>query len=173
MHGGESQVKTRKALIICAIAVLALSIGGIYSVYAETQDDEGTMDLEGCGFFTGMGWGTPFGRMMGTLSEEQRNELASEIHDLVSSKFDEWGIEPPEPLLSEEQRSELHAGIEDLREADATPEEIREYIAGQLEEWGVELPEMPGNACRFKRRGRFMNGPSQGIWKRRYNEDMG
>ena len=93
MPGGESQVKTRRALIICAIAVLALSIGGIYSVYAETQEDELTTDLEGCGFFAGRGWGTPFRRLMGTLTEEQRNELASEIRDLVSSKFEEWGGE--------------------------------------------------------------------------------
>ena len=166
-------MKTRKALVLCAIAILALSIGGIYSVYAEAQDESGSTDLEGCGFFAGRGWGMPFGRMMGTLTEEQRNELVSEIQDLVSSKFEEWGIEPPEPLLSEEQRSELRAGIEELREAGATPEEIREYIAEQLEEWGVELPEMPENACRFQRRGRFMNGPTKGRWKRRFNEDTG
>jgi len=65
------------------------------------------------------------------------------------------------------------AGIEELREAGATPEEIREYIAEQLEEWGVELPEMPQNACRFQRRGRFMNGPPNGMWKRRFNEETG
>ena len=166
-------MKTRKALTLCAIAVLALSIGGVYSVYAETQDDAGTAELEGCGLFAWKGWGMPFGRMMGTLTEEQRNELASEIQDLVSSKFEDWGIEPPEPLLSEEQRSELRAGIEELREGGATSEEIRDYVAEKLEEWGVELPEMPYYAWRFMRRGRFMNGPSRGIWKRRQNEDAG
>ena len=166
-------MKTRKALVICAIAILALSIGGIYSVYAEIQDDGGITDLEGWGFFAGRGWGMPFRRMMGTLTEEQRNELASEIQDLVSSKFEEWGIEPPEPLLSEEQRSELWAGIEELKEAGVTPEEIRVYVAEQLEEWGVKLPEMPEDACRFHRRGRFKNGPPDGMWKRRFNGDTG
>lgn len=166
-------MKTRKVLLLCTIAILALSIGGIYAVYAETQDEGESTDIEGWGFFAMRGWGMPFRRVVVTLTEEQRNELVSEIQDLVTSKFEEWGIELPELLLSEEQRSELQAGIEELKEAGATQEEIREYIAEQLEKWGVELPEMPEYACRFHRRGRFMNRPLNGMWKRRFDDDTG
>jgi hypothetical protein len=150
-------------VLLCAVAVLALSVGVIYTVSAEDQEEGTTVDSEGRGFFAMRGWGMPFRHAIGTLTEEQRNELASEIQELISSKFEEWGIEPPEPILSDEQRSELQAGIEQLREDGATPEEIKEYVAGKLEEWGVELPEMPEDACRFQHKGHFMNGPSRGM----------
>lgn len=165
----ESLNKNRKALLICTVAVLALAIGGIYSVSAENQE-EGS-DANGWGFFAMRGWGMPFRGMMESLTEEQRNELATEIKELVESKFEEWEIEPPEPLLSEDQRSELQSGIEQLKENGATQEEVREYIVGKLEEYGVELPERPEGSCRFQRRGRFMNGLPGGIRKRQFFDE--
>jgi hypothetical protein len=158
--------KNRKALLICTVAVLALAIGGIYSVSADNLE-EGS-DANGWGFFAMRGWGMPFRGMIESLTEEQRNELATEIQELVESKFKEWEIEPPEPLLSEDQRSDLQDGIEQLREDGATPEEIREYIDGKLKEYGVELPRRPEGHCRFQRRGRFMNGLPGGICKRQF-----
>jgi DNA-binding transcriptional MerR regulator len=149
--------KTSKAVLLCAVALLALSFVSIYIVSAENEDESASIDTEGGGFFAMRGWRMPFGRVMGNLTEEKRDELASEIQDLISSKLDEWGIEPPEPLLTEEQRSELRTGIEQLRENGATPEEIREFIAENLEEYGIELPEWPNDSCRFQRGGRFMN----------------
>jgi len=165
--------KISKVVLLCAVAVLAVSIGAVYAVYAENQDEGTSVDAEECGFFAMRGWGMPFRGVMGALTEEQRNELAAEIQDLVSSKFEEWGIEPPEPILSDEQRSKLQAGIEQLKEDGATREEIREYIAEKLGEWGVELPEPPDDYGRCQRRGRFMNGPPTGMWKRRFNDDTG
>jgi hypothetical protein len=165
--------KISKVVLICAVVVLAASIGAVYAVYAENQDEETSIDDEGRGFFAMKGWGMPFRGVMGALTEEQRNELAAEIQDLVLSKFEEWGIELPEPMLSDEQRSELLAGIEQLREDGATREEIREYIAEKLEEWGVEPPELPDDYGRCKRRGHFMNRPPNGVWKRRFNDDTG
>jgi hypothetical protein len=92
------------------------------------------------------------------LTEEQRNELASDIHDLISSKYEEWGIEPPEPILSDEQRSELKEYIEGLREERYTPKEIRELIAEKLKEWNIDLPPLPEIPCRFRPGSRFMKG---------------
>jgi hypothetical protein len=163
--------KISKVVLICAVAVLTASIGAIYAVHAENQDEGTPVDAEMWGVFAMRGWGMPFRGMMGALTEEQRNELAAEIQDLVTSKFEEWGIELPEPILSDEQRSELQAGIEQLREEGATREEIREYIAEKLEEWGVEPPELPDDYGRYRCRGRFMNGPPNGVWKRRFNDD--
>lgn len=154
----QSLNRTRKALLLCTVAVLALTVGGVLTATAADQDDA-TSD-ESNGFFLhafrwmrGLG-----GNMFGSLSDEQRNELSSEIKALISSKFEEWGIEPPEPLLSEEQQTELQEGIEQLRENDATPEEIREYIAGMLESWGLELPERPMNQGRFLGNGAAFQG---------------
>ncbi len=102
-------------------------------------------ESNGLGFHAFRWLGGFRGRMFNSLSEEQRVELSSEIKALISSKFEEWGIEPPEPLLSEEQRTELKEGIKQLREDDATPDEIREYIASMFESWNLDLPEHPKN----------------------------
>lgn len=155
-------------MILCAVALLALSMIGIYAVSAEKEDVSTSIDSEGRGFFAMRGWRLPFGRVMRNLTEEQRNELASEIQDLISSKLDEWGIEPPEPFLTEEQRSELKAGIEGLRKAGATMEEIREFIDGKLEELGVELPE---NLGRFQRGFSFSPRKPMGPMRRGNNND--
>jgi hypothetical protein len=93
---------------------------------------------------------------MEALTEEQREELLSEIQALVSSKFEEWGIEPPEPLLTEEQHEQLKNLITEMREAEATPEEVKEAVKELLEEFGVELPprgELPPG--KFAGRGGF------------------
>lgn len=142
-------------MLLCAVAVLALSLVGIYAVSAENEDEDTSIGTDGRRILTMRGGRISFKGIMGILTEEQRNELTSEIQDLVSSKFEEWGIELPEPILSEEQRSELKAGIEQLREEGATPEEIREYIDEKLEEYGVELPEY-SHMDGFMRRGGFM-----------------
>ena len=165
----ESLNKKRNALILCTVVVLALAIGGIYSVSAENQE-EGS-DANGWGFFAMRGWGMPFRGMMRSLTEEQRNELLTEIQELMESKFEEWEIEPPEPLLSESQRSELQAGIEQLKEDGATPEEIGEYIAEKLKEYGVELPERLQGYCRFQGRGHFMNGHPRCFRRRSFFEE--
>jgi len=149
--------------LTCIILALALSVGGIYAVNAGIAEQGITGD--GDGFFPMGGWRMPHRGFWGSLTEEQRNELHSEIRDLVESKLDEWGIEPPEPLLTEDQRAELQEYIEDLREEGYSPQEIREKISEKLESWGVELPEPPINNCRFRRRGRFMNKPLGGMWK--------
>jgi hypothetical protein len=150
-----------KIALTCIIIALALSVGGIYAVYAEGGDQGITGDGEG--IFPMKGLGMPHRGFWGSLTEEQRNELRSEIRDLVESKLDEWGIEPPEPLLTEDQRAELQEYIEDLKEEGYSPQEIREKIAEKLESWGVELPEPPINR-RCHRRGRFMNKPLGGLW---------
>jgi hypothetical protein len=126
--------KTRKTALICAVALLALSLGGIYAVSAQNEDDSASVnDEKGC--FFALRWrGMPFGRIMGSLTEEQRNE----IRDMISSKLEEWGITPPEPLLNEEQRDELRTGIEQLKEEGASREKIREFIAGKMEEYGID-----------------------------------
>ena len=163
---------TSKAVLLFAVAILTLSIGGIYAVSAENQDDGTSIDPEGWGFFAKRRWGMPFRGVMGSLTEEQRNELVSEIQDLVSSKLEEWEIELPKPILSDEQRSELQAGIEQLKEDSATREDIREFIAGKLEEWNIELPELPDD-CRLQQRRSFMNGFSGGMWKHQFNDETG
>ena len=152
--GGESLKGTSKAVLLCVFAVMALSIGGIYAVSAQNEDDGASVDTDGRGFFAMMWRRMPFGRMMGSLTEEQRNE----IQDMIASKLEEWGIEPPEPLLTEEQHDELRTGIEELRASDATPEEIKEYIAGKLEAWGVELPDRPIRHCIFQVKGAAFHG---------------
>ena len=75
------------------------------------------------------------------LSEEQRSELRSEINALITEKFEEWDLEPPEPILNEEQRSELMSEIHELSESGATRQEIRELVSSKFEEWGIALPE--------------------------------
>ena len=150
----ENLKKTSKAVLLCAFAVMALSLGSIYAISAQNEDKGASVDTEGRGFFALMRRGMAFGRMMGSLSEEQRNE----IHDMITSKLEEWGIEPPEPLLTEEQRNELRTGIEELRKSDATPEEIKEYIAGKLEAWGMELPERPIKQGLFQGKGAAFQG---------------
>ena len=150
-----------KIALTCVIIALALSVGGIYAVNAGNAEQGQIGDCEG--FFLMNGRGMPHRGFWGSLTEEQRNELHSEIRDLVESKSDEWGIEPPEPLLTEDQRTELQEYIEDLREEGYSPQEIREKIAEKLESMGVELPEPPINR-RCHRRGRFMNKPLGGLW---------
>lgn len=152
--GGESLKRTSKAVILCVFAVMALSLGGIYAASAQNEDDGVSEDAEGIGFFAMMRRCMPFGRMMGSLTEEQRNE----IQDMIASKLEEWGIEPPEPLLTDEQRDELRNGIEELKGSDATPEEIKEYIEGKLEAWGVELPERSIRQGLFQGKGAAFHG---------------
>ena len=137
---------------------------------AEDAEEDSACEWEGLGFPLMRGWGRSFGTVFGSLSEDQRSELASEIRDLISSKLDERGVEPPEPILSEEQRDELRSGIEDLRESGATPEEIREYVAGKLEEWGVDLPEPPMHRGRFQGEGPAFRGRR---WCRREAAEKG
>jgi hypothetical protein len=150
--------RTRKSLLLCAVIALAVVAGGVWTVAAEDAETDSACEWEGLGFPLMRGWGRPFGAVFGSLSEDQRSELASEIQGLISSKLEEWGVEPPEPILSEEQRDELRSGIDDLREAGATPEEIREYVAGKLEEWGVDLPEPPMYSGRFQGDGPAFRG---------------
>jgi hypothetical protein len=150
----ENLKRTSKAVLLCVFAVIALSLGGLYAVSGQNEDEGASIDSEGRGFFAMMQRGMPFGRMMGSLTEEQRNE----IQDMIAFKLEEWGIEPPEPLLTEEERDELRTGIEELRELDATPEEIKEYIAGKLEAWGVELPERPIRQVLFQGKGAAFQG---------------
>lgn len=162
--------RTRKSLLICAIVALAVVAGGVWTVAAEDAEEDSACEWEGLGFPLMRGGGRSFGTVFGSLSEDQRSELASEIRDLISSKLDERGVEPPEPILSEEQRDELRSGIEDLRESGATPEEIREYVAGKLEEWGVDLPEPPMHRGRFQGEGPAFRGRR---WCRREAAEKG
>ena len=56
--------KTRQAALICVVALIALSFGGIYAVSA--QEDKGaSVDAEEWGFFAMKCRGMPFGKMMG------------------------------------------------------------------------------------------------------------
>jgi hypothetical protein len=154
----------RKVLITCTIIVLVLSIGAIYAVNADGGEQGLEKDHEE-GVFPLRGWRMRFRAFKGSLTEEQRNELASEIEDLIALKCEEWGLELPEPLLTDDQRYELREYVNELRDGGMSPQEIREKVAEKLEEWGVELPEFPEHSCRFQRRGRFLKKPFGGMWK--------
>jgi len=133
--------KKNKAIFITSMVVMALVIGGAWMVAADAEVEDSGVDGE-CHPFRGM-WmlrGRRF-NAWSELSQEQRSELRSEIQELITNKFEEWGLEAPTPLLTEEQRSELMSEIQELRDAGATREEIRELVSSKFEEWGIELPE--------------------------------
>lgn len=147
--------KKGKGMLLTSVLLISLAIG-VYAVSAENNEGA-PEDTGGRRFLAMRGWGMHFRRGMGSLTEEQRNELSSEMHDLITSKFEEWGIEPPEPLLTEDQREQLKSLISEMREADAAPEDIRKAIEELLDEFGVELPPLEGlHFGKFAGRGRFM-----------------
>lgn len=155
--------KRKKAIFIASMILIALAVVGAWTVAADDEVKDSTVDGESRPFrcmWMLRGWRS---NAWGELSEEQRSELRTEIQELIARKFEEWGLEPPEPLLTEEQRSELKAGIEQLRDEGATPEEIREFIDGKLEEWGLEPSRYGLPPCGFMRRGRFMRRGSMPI----------
>ena len=134
-------VKKNKAIFITSMILMALVIGGAWMVAADAGVEDSAVDGESHPF---RGMWMMRGRRSNAwseLSQEQRSELRSEIQELITNKFEEWGLEAPTPLLTEEQRSELMSEIQELRDAGATREEIRELVLSKFEEWGIELPE--------------------------------
>jgi hypothetical protein len=130
----DSLKKRSWTVILCVFTLLALTIGGVYAISEESQEGSPLVDSE-CGrFFPMRMWGRQHGGMLGGLSDEQRNELRSEIHDLIISRFEEWDIEPPEPLLSQEQRKELRSEVEGLRYEGVSREDVMDFVQGKLEE---------------------------------------
>ena len=129
----------KKSILFLVVVALAISSIGILTLYAQGEDQP--LNSEECGVRPLWRFGNRYA--FGMLSEEQRQELANEINNLIESKMEEWGIEPPEPLLTEEQRTELKALIDELKAANATLEEMREAIKAKIYEWGIDLPEKP------------------------------
>ncbi len=93
------------------------------------------------------------------LVAELREQGASreEIHAAVEAKFEEWGIEMPEPPglggdghrgrggmwmhnLTEEQRQAIQEMVQQMRENGASREQIHEAVQAKFDEWGIEMP---------------------------------
>ena len=177
----NTETKSRNAII--AIALIALSIGGMSLVRTSAQtneefDEETEYPFYGCGFMSQQ-------KHMGLWSEltqEQADELKAliesmrtaeaspqEIHEAVAAMLDEWGLDAPQMQgprnwaygpwagFTEEQRDELRTMIETMRELGAEPSEIHDAIKAKLMEWGIELPPMQGPGPRG-----FQSGPRAG-----------
>ena len=87
--------KKSKAMLIISVILMSLAIGAIWMVTAEDDVDR---SIEGEYQSLGYMWMARGLRSnsWGVLSEEQRSELASEIQNLITEKFEEWGLEPPQ-----------------------------------------------------------------------------
>jgi len=134
-------VKRNKEIFITSMILISLAIGGAWMVAADAEVEDSNVDRESHPFQCMLMLRGRRSNAWDVLSEEQRSELRSEINALITEKFEEWDLEPPEPILTEEQRSELMSEIQELMDAGATRQEIRELVSSKFEEWGIELPE--------------------------------
>ena len=164
----KTETKSRNSII--AIALIALSIGGMSLIMTNAQTTEESYEgteypIYGCGFMSQQKNRGPWSE----LTQEQADELKAliesmrtadvspqEIREVVAAKLDEWGLNAPQmqgprnwaygpwASLTEEQQDELRIMIDAMRELGAEPSEIHDAIKAKLEEWGIELPPMQG-----------------------------
>jgi len=118
--------KTKKTIALTSVLLitLALVVGGITMVYAETDQDETDIVPHQSRF----GW-KMHGPFMGCLDEEQRQEMKDiidemreedaapeEIRETIKEFMDENGIECQKPELTEEQLEALKELREKMKE---------------------------------------------------------
>ena len=135
--GGEKtrMNKTNKTYALITILILTLSLGGIYMVSAETEEEDIAIAPL---WMPRRGFGPMFGSLDDPLMEELKETVQTmrdegvtreEIREYIQDFLEENGIEPVKPELNEEQLAlmkQLH-------------EEVREFAQQRAEELGLEM----------------------------------
>jgi hypothetical protein len=154
--------KTQKTIALSTVLILALSLslGGIYLVSAQTeQEDANASETPVLKHRRGPGF-------LSLLSDEQRAELEEtiqalreenatrvEIREYIDDFLEENGVECESPVAVE--RPELSE--EQLELLEQLREDVKSYAQRRAEELGLELPEHfsfgPGGAIHGPMRG--------------------